>query len=367
MKQLWIILLLILSIYSCDSTWEKEYKSKERDAYYSINDTVSAFYSIETDSLNIVNRFLGYQNPFFELSEMVEYTPYNDSLEIYKGVWDTLLRHESRGDVRAALYWGYPSIKVAYSADGGTSWGYYETGIKNNEPLHIKKYAEHPLINDQGNLEVEVCLFRQTSYRPMLGENFWTVVKDGLLLTIDIETLRKDSDNDGLTDIEETLLRTNLNNPDTDGDGIPDNLDMNPRMNPPRTERTIVYEAVINGDNRVRFIGEGAKVIPFSETPETSYYSQNMPTFMVVTDIPDLQSVQPIKERVVFLTSEEYEKTRNPFCDEFLKEDFSPLFKVDHHKNKFVFSASGGFWYTDYVVKKKSQGWLIQAYSSIIE
>lgn len=40
--------------------------------------------------------------------------------------------------------------------------------------------------------------------------------------------LRVDSDGDGLTDILEARLGTNPNNPDTDGDGLPDSQDKNP-------------------------------------------------------------------------------------------------------------------------------------------
>ena len=66
----------------------------------------------------------------------------------------------------------------------------------------------------------------------------YEVVQDGLLLTIDIATLQRDSDSDGLTDIiEKKYYYTNPNNPDTDGDGVPDNLDLNPRRAVPRTEK----------------------------------------------------------------------------------------------------------------------------------
>ncbi|MGM0941297.1 MAG: thrombospondin type 3 repeat-containing protein [Bacillota bacterium] len=39
----------------------------------------------------------------------------------------------------------------------------------------------------------------------------------------------RDTDKDGLTDLQEKKLGTNPINPDTDEDGIPDNLDVHPK------------------------------------------------------------------------------------------------------------------------------------------
>jgi len=39
----------------------------------------------------------------------------------------------------------------------------------------------------------------------------------------------RDRDNDGLMDLQEKRLVTNIINPDTDGDGIADNRDIQPR------------------------------------------------------------------------------------------------------------------------------------------
>lgn len=380
------LFLLLVSVCSCESNWPIEYDSKERDAYYSISDD-SVFNDIIPPIMSN-EMVLGYQNPFFELKEITDFTPYNDSLfftpyldsinRLYF-MWDErpkdcigkidkkwILKHEKKGDLEAFVYWDL-TIGVAYSIDGGASWDYYNTGIKQRTPLCVKWYSNKPLINSEGDLEIEACLLRESSYRSHHFGVANDLVKDGLLLTMKLDTLRKDTDHDGLTDIEESLLRTNPNSSDTDGDGIPDNLDMNPRMNVPRTEKTIIYEALINGDNRVRFVGEGYGIIPFDEIPKTCYYSDSVPTIMIVTDEPDIQSVCPTRERIIFLTSEEYEKTKNPFDDEFMMDDFSPLFRVDGEKDKFILSSSGDSWWNEYVVERERKGWKIQAYSSIIE
>ena len=107
----------------------------------------------------------------------------------------------------------------------------------------------------------------------------YELVKDGLLLTIDMETLRKDSDGDGLTDIEEARFVTDPFNSDTDGDGIADGLDLNPRMSVPRSDKTVVYEYLI------QFCF--ADTIPLT-IPELCYANEKTRTVRIVTDCPEL-------------------------------------------------------------------------------
>ncbi len=52
--------------------------------------------------------------------------------------------------------------------------------------------------------------------------------KQGLMLRCSLADLRRDSDNDGLTDLEEARLATDPEDPDTDHDGLPDKVDPAP-------------------------------------------------------------------------------------------------------------------------------------------
>ena len=113
------------------------------------------------------------------------------------------------------------------------------------------------------------------------------VVKDGLLITFDLETLRKDFDGDGLTDIEEARLRTDPFNVDTDNGGISDKLNLNPRCNEPRTDQTIIFDVILNEGITMPFYDkEDPLVIPFGEIPETYYCTDATKTVMIVTDDP---------------------------------------------------------------------------------
>lgn len=93
---------------------------------------------------------------------------------------------------------------------------------------------------------------------------------------VDIEILKKDTDRDGLHDVEEAMLLLDKNNPDTDGDGIPDGKDLNPLRKPAKqpTETMKIRQAVIEHymQNGIRF-GMGGVLIIVSEGAGTQSYN----------------------------------------------------------------------------------------------
>ncbi len=408
-KYLSLLLLLLVSLffgckmkektddeafYESYNKFMEKYKSTEREEYYHFDedeDWVFEPYK-PLDSSEVKS----YKNKFFEFDEIEDFTPYNDALfhtpfqdSLFKTsqfLWYeprqfigdvdkyNILKYERKDNVEAIVYWESVfqqslGVYIGYSEDAGKTWAHYYTGIIQERPLFVKWYSKYPLITSNGDLQIEVCLMRKASDPELFGYVPYELVQDGLLITIDLETLSKDTDADGLTDIEEAKLRTNPNDPDTDGDGIPDNLDMNPRYNLPRTEKTLIYEAVINEDLRAHHFWdeESYEIIPFSEIPEPHYFTDTTRTELIVTDNLDLLAIQPTKERVVFLTEDEFESTKDKFVDEKEGVSFSPLFKVDKEKDAYVFDVGGGFWSNDYVAVKKKEGWWIRVTSSIIE
>ena len=362
-------------------------KSSEEEAYYKNREFK------EQEPLNM-EVFLNYYDDFFKFVEVNEYTPYNDtlyftpyqdsvfhldfeywwsdSLRQYVGKIDKtfILKQEKKGNVEAFIYYdgeyenlffGESGIWVAYSEDNGETWSYYYTGIVQRQPLFVKWYSSYPLINEQGDLQIEACLLRQTSLfiHPGPGPSY-QLAKDGLLLTLDLETLRKDSDGDGLTDIVEAKFRTDPNNADTDGDGIPDNLDLNPRYASQRTDKSVIYEAVLN-EVQIPFWGEDEEetILPIDATPETHYTVDTTETILIVTDDPSLQNIQPKSYRVIILTKEEYESNPRYFENDLNDMSFTPLFKVDGKKDTYLFSFNFNTWGASYWVKKTDKGWII--------
>lgn len=368
--------------------FKEQNKSSEREAYYKNREF------IEQEPLNM-EVFSNYYDDFFKFVEVSDYTPYNDTLYFtpyqdsifhldleylwsdsliveYVGKIDKsfILKQDKKGNVEAFVYkdgefenryFGEFGIWIAYSEDNGETWSYYYTGIVQKQPLYVKWYSSYPLINEQGDLQIEACLLRQTSpfTHPGPGPSY-QLVKDGLLLTLDLETLRKDSDGDGLTDIVEAKFRTDPKNADTDGDGIPDNLDLNPRFASQRTDKSVIYEAVLN-EVQIPFWGEeeGETILPIDATPETHYMVDTTETIMIVTDDPSLQNIQPKSYRVIILTKEEYESNPKYFENDLNDMSFTPLFKVDGKKDTYLFSYDFNTWGASYWVKKTDKGWII--------
>lgn len=383
-KYLSLLLLLLAPAFMFAQSYSK-YKSREEDEYNKNHKTVR----MQPLTIEDVKHCKNY---FFDFERIENYTPYNDSLivapyqdSIFRHCgsyfWDKsvrqyigkvdrmyILKYEKQGQIEAFLYEGnayddLPGIWVAYSSDEGSSWDYYYTGIMQKKPLFVKWYSSVPLINNLGDLQVEACLFIQRAEFGPWGMEYFNLAEDGLLLTLDLGTLRKDTDGDGLTDITEALFRTNPNEQDTDGDGITDNLDLNPRFALTRTDKTIVFETVLNEDDRLFSCQDGpCELIPIDEITPIHYATDTTTTIMVVSDDPNLLSVQPVAQRIIFLTPEEYAQKQHGFTDDLRGSDITPLFKCDYVDDTWVFSMSsrtGSLFESGYYATKTKDGWEI--------
>lgn len=396
----YLTLLLLLLVPAFSFAQDNKYQSREEDEY-------NKSYKYKHFEPMTEDQIKHYKNEFFGFERMENYTPYNDSLwltpyqdsvfnlkmkyhmrgeepdlprqSVGKIDKACVLKHEKKGQIEAFVYeepiYGssLPGIWVAYSTDSGLSWAYYYTGLLQKKPLFVKWYSNTPLINENGDLQMEACLFIQDrTIGPWGMEHFkLALASDGLLLTFDLQTLRRDSDSDGLTDIAEAKFHTDPNNPDTDGDGILDNLDLNPRFSLPRTDKTIVFEVVLNDDERLPFTWGGAyELIPLDEVTPPSYATDTTPTLMVVSDDPNLLAAQPTRERIIFLTSEEYESEPHYYSDDLNGYRITPLFKADYLNDTFVFSQSstkGSSWESGYYATRTKDGWDIGITFQMIE
>ncbi len=391
MKKCLILLILLLLLWSCNQS-DCKYPSSELEAYEFDNEYVLFELPKEEEVLN-------YKNDFFDFKEIYDFEPYRSNAistpsedtfyyECYVlknhdfetgsigGISKTdIWKQGSRGDTLAILYryrdFGYNGISLAFSVDNGNSWEYYYTGITQGKPLYVKWYSKYPLIDANGNIGIEACLLRQfdDAEEPDIRHVADTLVKDGLFLMLDLATLRRDTDGDGLTDIVETRLHTDLNNPDTDNDGIPDNLDLTPRVSAPRTEKTLALEAAINKDRRICFeYDPHGAIIPMTEEQGNYYVNETTDTYMVVTDDENLYGVRPNSSlRLVFVTKEENEAFFGKFDDGMKRYFVTPLCKVDHRKDTYIFSVSSMNWHNAYVAKKRNRGWDIRFTSITIE
>ena len=357
---------------------KEKYSSKEKDEYYNNNKAIySPFTPIEKEVI------LKFKPKYYEIKDSeIEYEHYSEERYSrlrtsgiptqYVGKIDKakILKYEKKDSIVAFIYkysafenifFGESGIWIGYSENNGKDWSYYYTGIVEKQPVFLKWYSKRPLIKEKGKLEIDACLLQQLSpFSHPVSTHSYECVKDGIYIVFDINTLAKDSDNDGLTDIVEEKLYTDKNNRDTDGDGILDNIDTNPRKYYPRTEKTKIYEALlneaINWKNK-RWIGELL-------LKEDNYYvTDSTETVLIITDNEDLMGIQPKNYRVIFMTTDEYSKITKVYDTELNEMSISPLFKVDNRKNTYRMSDNFNTWGSSYLIKKKKRSWTIQLLS----
>ena len=413
-----IVFLILLGLGLCvfSLIQEENYTSKERDEYYeSLHKNFSSFEPLDKTFI------LGFQSEYYVIKESeLNYepyasdkysTPYSDSIySVYKsnnydwtgvkiekiGKIDktVILKYEKKDSIEAFIYESYeyenfsysgesPGIWIAYSENSGKDWNYYYTGITQQQPVFVKFYSQRPLIKEKGKLEIDACLLRQLSPFshpvPMVS---YECVKDGIYLVFDMNVIAKDSDGDGLTDIVEDRFFTDKYNKDTDGDGIADNLDMNPRVNYPRTNKSKMYEALLYenigwGIGKLIFRGNNATYY-FTDSIETVMdiiteegkkdkitFMERTETVLIVTDDKDLMGIQPQRQRIIFITPEEYKNKATTYKSKLKEIDISPLFKVDGKKNTYLISYSVGTGSDYYLVQKMIIGWRIRLLSSV--
>jgi len=262
--------------------------------------------------------------------------------------------------------WGY---WIALSNDAGKTWNKYYTGISENYYYFFKRTSNIPLWKDSSTLQIESVIVRQITQvsHPIPAE--FELIEDGLAVQINIYDIILDSDNDGLTDICEEKMLLNPSYPDTDGDGINDFVDTNPRFKSKKSSRSFIYETLIDGFNPNK---QGVMEIDTIKSSPLKKSRKNQNSFdletvnILVTDDPLLQQLNPKKQTLIILTSEEYVKYIEKYPSHFIESNLSPMFKCDNFDDTFLIHTrelTGG---STYLVQKTKNGWKISVLSSWI-
>ena len=316
----------------------------------------------------------------------------------------SIIKQDENEKFKAIIYtdWKYDEsnqgIWVAIYSKQENTWNKYYSGLSQKVPLYLKWFSKKPLFKNDSTLQIEAAFLHQTSphSRP-LNTAKYTLIKDGLLVELDLKKLALDSDGDGLTDIEENKMMLNPYNKDTDGDGISDSEDPNPRFNLAPTDKTIIYEAFLSGiplpspkhvrdTLQVRHLSPADRAIIYGEVfhkeiglpgnfiPDTLL--QSIPkniridslssTYLIVSDERDLQAIHVSKNRFIILTEEEYKTYHKKYPNTFSEYYVSPLFKVDNTKDTYKIKISDHSDGATYIIERAEHGWKIISLSSYI-
>jgi hypothetical protein len=262
--------------------------------------------------------------------------------------------------------WGY---WIALSYDNGKTWKQYYTGLTENCYYFFKRNSNIPLWKDSVTLQIESTIVRQISevIHP-LPATFETI-QDSIAIQLDIRKIIQDSDDDGLTDIVENKMMLIPNNPDTDGDGIKDSEDKNPRFKSTETEKSIIYETLIENFQPNK---KGEMEIDLTNPPKCekseidSLYGDFESVNLFITDDKDLQGLNLHNETMIIMSSKEYEDYKKKYPSHFIESDYSQMFKCDREYETYKIHTSHLTGGATYIVKKTKTGWKIFLLSSWI-
>lgn len=411
MKYFSKILICVLLIFSFSNSYsqdEKKYKSKEEDAYYdsliktwdhkefkpvSIEAAKKNKYdyvkTVKVDNPSIYNSrqvFSEYWDSIMQSQRenMKDFKKFDSIMQAMRnekiGIIPkmSVIKQEKNGKNWAIIYtdskyddfiyggWGY---WLALSYDDGENWEKYYTGLTENCYYFLKRNSKIGLWKDSYTLQIEATIVRQISevMHPLPAE--FETIQDSIAIQLDINKITQDSDNDGLTDIVENKMMLDPNNPDTDGDGIKDSEDKNPRFKSIRTEKSIIYETLIEN---FRPNKKGEMEIDLMNPPTyekskiESLYGDFESVYLFVTDDKELQGLNLHNETMIIMSSLEYEDYKKKYPSHFIESDYGQMFKCDRKKNTYKIHTSHLTSGATYIIQKTKTGWKIFMISSWI-
>ncbi|UEQ77984.1 hypothetical protein [Chryseobacterium arthrosphaerae] len=265
------------------------------------------------------------------------------------------------------------------SKDNGKTWKNYFTGLVANQHYFLKSNSGYPLWKDENHLQIEADITRMTQHHVYGDSPEYAIVKDNALLTFDLSEILKDSDGDGINDIEETRkLFTNPYSKDTDGDGISDAEDNNPKYKTPENDFTKLLQSIMYGNYNITVHQNPFHeefFIPLAtfkedlkkqrdELPERKKdFVYSLDYRIIVTDDENLKGMEPIDEKIIFLTSKEYsEYSKFNYMNRF-KTYYSKVFRCDYKKDTYIFMIEGTTTGLTYLIKRTAEGWKLDIIS----
>jgi hypothetical protein len=385
-KIAFILLVVFLSIDSFAQR-DNKYKSKEENDYYKLR-TWSEYEPIDS------NKILNFNSSQIQFRELENYTkfqsiyhwsPLQDSIFNIDFLTDTNYKPQNIAGIPLTwivkmdttdsngyivysankyddFVWGEQGYWIAVKKN--LEWEKYYTGLSVNTPIYFKWDSKLDLLKDKNTIQIESSLLRlvERSGHPGPGPEY-ELLKDGIVTEILIDSLKKDSDLDGLTDIEERKMMLNPYSADTDNDGINDYLDLNPRFKRQSNDKSSMYEFLLS---QMEYFHGSDTLIGFDINPKVNYFADSIPTYLIVTDDPNLQSIYPIDSRLIILTQEEFKNHNERYPNTFLDITVSPMFKVNWRKNTYKISTSFMTGGETYLIKKQKKGWKIKIIMSWI-
>jgi hypothetical protein len=384
-----VFLSLFMNLVSCNQA-NTNYKSSVRDAY---NDSISKSWKLKALKVKkgvevlpnytkvisitkpvVLNR--NFQRDFEDSLIKARKIDFRDSKGMEK-LWDEVhkekigpidkydaIKHGNLKNNQAVIYTdnkfndcfedGY---WIALSNDNGKNWKQYYTGLTVNKKYYFKNNSKISLWKNSNTLQIEAVISKKISDRilPSISEKYG-VVRDSIAIQLNVSEIIKDSDSDGITDIVENKMLLNPNNPDTDGDGIIDSKDKNPRFKSKRTAKSILYEVLMGN---YKFENPNSYRIDLNNLPKNKYSNSNRTDAIsiFITDDNDIKGLDLKDETLIIMNSKEYGKYKLKYPYSFSTRAYSKMFLCDGEDNVYIIEESSCSSGTTYLVKKTKKGW----------
>jgi len=308
------------------------------------------------------------------LKQEAEEIEKKDYEEVIPGIYrHSILRYDSLNSTKVVVFSNSEFDKmfeegyfVSISVDNGKNWNKYYTGLTSGSFLEFKEKSTIPLFISDSIIQIEAALVRTIDIVPFIGCPAYELLQDGLIVSINLNMLKIDSDNDGLTDIVERKLMTDPFNPDTDGDGIIDGKDCNPRYKNVESDfswllSNLIYRPNLFYDTLLIFNSDKSISKDYDDLSSGYGYVRT-----IVTDDPRVLHLSGTRKTYLILTDKEcsqYFKT-NPSLPERIYLDVE---NIDISKNQFKVKFTEKTWGYDFLVTKTKKGWKIKCTESWIE
>ena len=131
----------------------------------------------------------------------------------------------------------------------------------------------------------------------------YQLIKGNLNFKINIDEVKKDSDNDGFNDLFEDFIGLNPKSKDTDGDGTDDFADSNPRVKSQDSKFTQMYEEIAD-----------------LQEPKTQYSFTE-----VLTNCEYFQQINPKNQKFLFYKTDEHFKLEDDVLDLFFPVKYGKI------------------------------------------
>lgn len=390
---------------------DEKYPSKQETDYYAKN-KYKEFKPAELDFINklkydyIVNKEFDTKNRFKDVWGQTKFQTYYDSLQnicvtnrnkirdfqdekadakysacmdsvrnlTYSkktaGIFDYLiLRYDSLNNIKI-LFYRDPELEernfgywIAISKDKGSTWKNYYTGLVENYFYYIKPNPKIRLIKNESTIQLEVAVVRKTRQEMLpVGAPEFELVKDNLVIELDLPKLTSDKDNDGLTDILENKFFTNPHKQDTDGDGIDDFMDRNPRHKDVKSKHSVLYKFLLEYST----MDSAFVSFNYEFREKKGSVGDRARTYLIVTDDPNINNIEGTKNRYIILTKKEFEEYKKYNYVPLKELGVSPSFDIDGKPGQKKIHINGGFWGHDYLLIEKPEGWIVKSIGSYI-